>query len=72
MPMYKKSLLILLILVLAAAGGTMYGLYDQNQAQTLDQGCGAANVMHYVQEGKDIIIATNREINEIAMYELTK
>ena len=37
MPMYKKSLLILLILVLAAAGGTMYGLYDQNQAQTLDQ-----------------------------------
>ena len=42
------------------------------QAQTLDQGCGAANVMHYVQEGKDIIIATNREINEIAMYELTK
>lgn len=40
-------------------------------AQVLDKGCGAANVMHYVHNGKDIVIATNREINEIAMYELT-
>lgn len=40
-------------------------------AQVLDKGCGAANVMHYVNRGKDILLATNREINEIAMYELT-
>lgn len=40
-------------------------------AQVLDKGCGAANVLHYVRDGKDIIIATNREVNEIAMYELT-
>lgn len=40
-------------------------------AQVLDKGCGAANVLHYVHNGKDIIIATNREVNEIAMYELT-
>ncbi len=42
------------------------------QAQVLDKGCGAANVLHYVRDGKDIIIATNREIDEIAMYELTE
>ena len=41
-------------------------------AQLMDQGCGAANVLHYTYEGKDILIATNREINEIARYELTK
>ena len=40
-------------------------------AQILDKGCGAANVLHYVHNGKDIVIATNREVNEIAMYELT-
>ena len=42
------------------------------QAQLLDKGCGAANVLHYMYQDKDIVIATNREINEIAMYELTK
>ena len=41
-------------------------------AQMLDQGCGAANVLHYTYEGKDVLIATNREINEIARYELTE
>lgn len=41
-------------------------------AQELDRGRGAANVMHYVYEGKDIIIGANRETNEIARYELTE
>ena len=36
------------------------------------KGCGAANVLHYVYEGKDVVIAANREINEIARYELTE
>ncbi len=40
-------------------------------AQELDRGRGAANVLHYVYEGKDILIATNRETDEIARYELT-
>lgn len=44
----------------------------QYQAQLLDKGCGAANVLHYVYEGKDVVIATNREIDEIARYELTE
>lgn len=42
------------------------------QAQKIDEGRGAANVLHYVREGKDVLIAANRETNEIAMYELTK
>ena len=37
MPMYKKSLLILLILAFAAIGGTIYGLYGQNQTEMLDR-----------------------------------
>lgn len=48
--------------------------YDREKgyvAQELDRGCGAANVLHYTYEGKDILIAANREINEIARYELT-
>lgn len=39
-------------------------------AQELDRGCGAANVLHFVNRGKDVIVAANREINEIAMYTL--
>ena len=39
-------------------------------AQILDENTGAANVLHYAKDGKDIIVAANREIDEIAMYEL--
>ena len=35
---------------------------------TLDDDCGPANVYGYHADGKDILIAANREINEIAMY----
>lgn len=38
--------------------------------QEIDRGCGAANVLHIQNKGKDIIVAANREINEIAMYTL--
>lgn len=40
-------------------------------SETIDTDCGPANVFHYLHDGKDILIATNREINEIAMYSLT-
>lgn len=40
------------------------------KVQILDQGCGSANVYHYVHKDKDVIISTNREIDEIAMYTL--
>ncbi len=38
--------------------------------ELIDRDCGSANVFHYVDEGKDILISANREIDEIAMYTL--
>lgn len=38
------------------------------ETKVLDEGCGAANVYGYSEKDKDILIAANREINEIAMY----
>ena len=38
MPMFKKSLIVLFILVLAAAGGTMYGYYSNEDTIPLDAG----------------------------------
>jgi len=45
---------------------------DKNdyEVQVLDQDCGAANVYKYSKDGKDILIAANHGINEIAMYTL--
>ncbi len=39
--------------------------------EIIDEGRGAANVYHYVYDGKDILIATNRESDEVARYEIT-
>jgi hypothetical protein len=40
------------------------------KVQVLDTDCGPANVLHYTKDGKDILISTNREIDEVAMYTL--
>lgn len=42
------------------------------QETLIDTGCGPANVYSYQKEQEDIIIAANREINEIAMYHITE
>lgn len=42
------------------------------QTEIIDENCGAANVFHYMKNGKDILIVTNREINQVAMYTLEK
>lgn len=39
--------------------------YEEN---CLDRGCGPANVLHYVSNGKDMLVAANREIDEVASY----
>lgn len=50
--MYKKSLIVLLVLVVAALGGTAYGLRDSSDAETLAEGTAqeeqAADVVVYV------------------------
>jgi len=38
MPMFKKSRAVLLILVAAAIGGTMYGYYSEQETLALDAG----------------------------------
>lgn len=42
------------------------GAYD---VEVIDHDCGPANAYGFNNNGKDYIISTNREINEIAMYE---
>ena len=41
MPMFKKSLIILLVLALATLCGTMYGYYTQQETIVLDEGTSA-------------------------------
>ena len=52
-----------LIAVYYKDGGYVY--------DTLDQGAGAANVLHFKAEGQDFLLAANRETDEIAIYTLT-
>ncbi len=40
------------------------------EVQVLDTDCGPANVLHFVKDGRDVIVSTNREIDEVAMYTL--
>lgn len=43
------------------------------KTEMLDENVGAANMMHFVnQSGEDVLVATNREIDEVAMYTLSK
>lgn len=44
---------------------------ESYRAEVLDTGCGPANVCHYMKDGKDVLIAANREIDEVAMYKLS-
>lgn len=41
------------------------------ESVVLDHGCGPANVYKYEWKGKEILISTNREINEVARYTLS-
>ena len=41
----------------------------QYHAELIDHDCGPANAYGFRKDGKDYVISTNREINEIAMYE---
>ncbi|MDL2296191.1 hypothetical protein LJC18_05315 [Lachnospiraceae bacterium OttesenSCG-928-E19] len=41
-------------------------------SEIIDENCGPANVYHFVNEGKDRLIAANREIDEIALYTIER
>lgn len=55
---------------------TMMISYDAEQGYTvdiIDENVGAANVLHIVNaQGEDVLVATNREIDEVAMYTFTE
>lgn len=42
------------------------------QTQILDEDCGPANVFHFEKQGVDYLVSTNREIDEVALYTITK
>lgn len=50
--------------------------YDQSsksyRAEIIDEGRGPANVFYYAKEGDDILIAANRETDEVAMYKIER
>ena len=39
--------------------------------ECVDKDCGSANVYHFVKEGTDYLVSTNREIDEVALYKIT-
>ncbi len=46
------------------------GIY---RTEYIDRDTGCANALHFVnKEGKDVIVATNREIDEVALYTITE
>ena len=45
------------------------GTYEM---EYIDRDCGSANVYHYVKDGKDLLVSTNREIDEVALYTITE
>lgn len=49
--------------------------YDSEQKtyamECIDRDCGSANVYHFVKEGTDYLVSTNREIDEVALYKIT-
>lgn len=38
------------------------------EAEVIDRDCGPANIYHFVKNGTDVLVSTNREINQVAMY----
>lgn len=43
------------------------------RTEYIDRNTGCANALHFVnKEGKDVIVATNREIDEVALYTITE
>lgn len=43
------------------------------KTELIDQNTGCANLLHFInKEGEDVLVGTNREINEVALYTITE
>ena len=60
MPMYKKQLFVLIIILLAAIGGTYYGLYSEEQSAVLESSPPAENALPV----KEITIYVTGAVNK--------
>ena len=67
MPMFKKSLIILLILALATLCGTMYGYYTQQETIVLDEGTSAK-----AETPRTIIVYVTGEVKKPGLVSLTE
>lgn len=47
--------------------------YENNtyKMEYIDRNCGSANIYHFVNQGADFLVSTNREIDEVALYRIT-
>lgn len=41
------------------------------ETEILDEDCGPANIFKYMRDGEEVLISTNREIDEVAMYTMS-
>ena len=67
MPMFKKSLIILLVLALATLCGTMYGYYTQQETIVLDEGTSAK-----AETPRTIIVYVTGEVKKPGLVSLTE
>ncbi len=63
---WRKGTRNTILITWDAAAGTY-------RTEYLDQNTGCANLLHFVnKDGKDVVAATNREIDEVALYTITE
>lgn len=68
MPMYKKQLFVLIIILLAAIGGTYYGLYSEEQSAVLESSPPAENTLPV----KEITIYVTGAVNKPGLVKVAE
>ncbi|MBO6202247.1 MAG: helix-hairpin-helix domain-containing protein [Selenomonas sp.] len=68
MPMYKKQLFVLIIILLAAIGGTYYGLYSEEQSAVLESSPPAENALPV----KEITIYVTGAVNKPGLVKVAE
>ena len=68
MPMYKKQLFVLMFILLAAIGGTYYGLYSEEQSAVLESSPPAENALPV----KEITIYVTGAVNKPGLVKVAE